>query len=419
MLDPNANRKQFCIPLLISIHELAPIVAELRQAHDDLWARQKYFFQLYWRVKRINRLFETAGERAARAGSELSIDPAGQNVMDAYLAYLKAQGEYIQAIIKPMNKFYTRPFNKANISTLDELSQKANDKLTALEEAIRIFVGSPTGSFITTKERYTMPSLDPQTTQQIIQLLATYGPPAGIAAAQAAASGAVQALGGGAAKAVKSLWEKIHHKSGQVGGMAEVAVTSFAATPNDPETQQVLSIILGQLCQRDPAFEHEITQLFNEVQRDRVAGQFIQHISRSAQVGVAGVNYGQVNFHQTIHQGSASWRESINANLNEFVLLWTVIYGKKEDNLIEPTLSDLQRKIINISDKLIRTLSRTSRDIPAEVRSTISGIAAQLETLGRLQFYMDGGLSVNTFNELGDRVEKDAANLIDWIHDTE
>ena len=149
-LELKAYRKQFCVPLLSSIHELAPIVAELRKAHDDLWARQKYFFQAGSKLKRINRVFETAYERAARAGSELSIDPAGQEAMDAFIAYLKAQDDYVQAIIKPMSKVHTRPFNKADISTLDELAKKANDKLTVLEEAIRTFVDSPSqGEHIT------------------------------------------------------------------------------------------------------------------------------------------------------------------------------------------------------------------------------------------------------------------------------
>ncbi len=30
-----AQRKQFCVPLLISIHEFAPVKAELRKAHDN------------------------------------------------------------------------------------------------------------------------------------------------------------------------------------------------------------------------------------------------------------------------------------------------------------------------------------------------------------------------------------------------
>ncbi len=87
-----------------------------------------------------------ANERAAVAGSELSIDPAGRKAMDAFVAYLKAQDDYVQAMIKPMRKFHTSFFGKTDISVLDELAEKADDKLTALEEAISIYVDSSPGA---------------------------------------------------------------------------------------------------------------------------------------------------------------------------------------------------------------------------------------------------------------------------------
>jgi hypothetical protein len=74
--------------------------------------------------------------------------PDGQKVMDAFVAYLKAQDDYVQAIIKPMSKFPTWYFNKADTSILDELAIKANDKLSSLEEEIRIFVNLPRMSSI-------------------------------------------------------------------------------------------------------------------------------------------------------------------------------------------------------------------------------------------------------------------------------
>ena len=142
-LELKAQRRQFCVPLLVSIHELAPVMAELRKAHDDLWARQELIFQADSYLKRVNPLFKATHGRAAVAGSELSIDLAGQKVMDAYVAYLKAQDEYVQAMLHPLRKVHTRFFGKADISVLDELAKKANDKLTALEEAVRVYVDSP------------------------------------------------------------------------------------------------------------------------------------------------------------------------------------------------------------------------------------------------------------------------------------
>ncbi len=262
-----------------------------------------------------------------------------------------------------------------------------------------------------------MPNIDPQTIQQIVQFLTTYGPDAGAAAAGAVGAGTVQVLGSGTKTAIKSIWAKVRHKSQQEGGIAEEAIIAFESAPSEPEYQQTLSFVLKQLFSKDSAFASEITGLFKEVQRDPVAGQFIQHISGNAQVGIAGVNYGHVNIHQTPHQGALSWQESITTNLREFVFWWTIKYGKREMALINPSLSEFQRKLIFISDKLITLLSQSSKDISKEVIIKISYTAAQLETLGRMEFQMDGGLSVNKFNERGDDLEKDVENLIDQINE--
>ena len=136
------QRKQFCVPVLISIHEFAPLVATLREAHDNLWARQKIIFQADSYVKQINAVSKKANERAAVAGSELSIDPAGRAVMDALVEYLTAQNEYIQVILQPLRKIYTRFFGKTGKKIVDRLAKRADEKLTALEDAIRLYLDS-------------------------------------------------------------------------------------------------------------------------------------------------------------------------------------------------------------------------------------------------------------------------------------
>jgi hypothetical protein len=82
---------------------------------------------------------------------------------------------------------------------------------------------------------------------------------------------------------------------------------------------------------------------------------------------------------------------------------------------IEPSISSLRAKIISTSDKLIYLISQNSKAIPKELISKISDIAAQLETLGRWQFSLDGGISFNEFNELGDSIEREVTNLLDQI----
>jgi len=143
-LELQERRRQICVPLLASVHEFAPFVAEFRKLHDELWARQ----QLFWSQskksyqQRLDAFFATANERAAVAGSELSIDPAGQKAKDAFTAYLEAQRDYTQAITRPLRTFPRYFFAKADTSTLDELAKKADEKLTALEEAVRLYVNA-------------------------------------------------------------------------------------------------------------------------------------------------------------------------------------------------------------------------------------------------------------------------------------
>jgi len=141
--EVKARRRQFCVPVLISIHEFAPLTATLRKAHDNLWARQELIFQAGSYVKLINAASKTAHERAAVAGSELSIDPDGREVMDAFIEYFRAQDEYIQAMLQPLRKVHTRFFGKTDTKVLGELAKKGDEKLTALEEAIRLYVNSP------------------------------------------------------------------------------------------------------------------------------------------------------------------------------------------------------------------------------------------------------------------------------------
>jgi TIR domain len=112
----------------------------------------------------------------------------------------------------------------------------------------------------------------------------------------------------------------------------------------------------------------------------------------------------------------STWQEIVTANLKEFVLLWTFIYGKDSEKLINPFLTELQTKLILISEQLIRMLSWNSRDIPKEATNNIGGIASRIESLGRMQFYLDGGLSAIKFNEIGDYLVKDVESLIEQLN---
>ncbi len=107
-----------------------------------------------------------------------------------------------------------------------------------------------------------------------------------------------------------------------------------------------------------------------------------------------------------------SWQASITAQLNEFLLLWKFVYGKRIEKLIDPFLSELQTKLILVGEHLISILSQNSKSIPAKVVDDLGGIVARLDDLGRMQFLIDGGLSVNKFNVLGDSIVKTAEDII-------
>jgi 5-methylthioribose kinase len=92
------QRRQFCVPILTSIHEIAPLLAKLREAHDNSWERQKYLLQGMRYAKEVNALFKKAHERFALAGSELSIDPDGQKVMDAMVECLGMRQIYLTVV---------------------------------------------------------------------------------------------------------------------------------------------------------------------------------------------------------------------------------------------------------------------------------------------------------------------------------
>lgn len=147
--ERNAQRKQICLPLLTSLHEFVPLVATFRQLHDDLWARQRFFWLPAVRRRfrhRLDAFFTTTIPKAAATGSALSIDPDGQGALAAFVAYLKAQETYIQAITAPMRIFPNYFFVKADTQMLDGLAKQADEQFIALEDALRFYVNTPQDS---------------------------------------------------------------------------------------------------------------------------------------------------------------------------------------------------------------------------------------------------------------------------------
>ncbi len=118
------------------------IVAEYRQMHDDLWVRLARGLNSRQHVRRVTAQFQSIQDKLALAGSELSIDPNGKGVMDAFVAYMQAQARYIQEMMKPMTNPLTFAFGKADRAVLDALAEQANEQLSVLEQVAQDFIQS-------------------------------------------------------------------------------------------------------------------------------------------------------------------------------------------------------------------------------------------------------------------------------------
>lgn len=110
-----------------------------------------------------------------------------------------------------------------------------------------------------------------------------------------------------------------------------------------------------------------------------------------------------------------TWYDSMLAKLQEFVLLWTSVYGKAEEKQVDPFLTDLQNKLILISEQLVVILAESPVATSNEVKESIGGIVANLQALGYKKFYFDGGASLNAFDALGDSTAQDICSLIKQV----
>lgn len=136
------QRRVTCLNILISIRVLVQIVTEYRQMHDDLLVRAIMAFNSKRYVKKIKAQFQSIQNKLIVAGSELSLDPDGQGVMDAFVAYLQAQARYIQEMSKPMESPLTFAFGRTDAAVLDAFVAEANEKLSVLEKIAQDFIQS-------------------------------------------------------------------------------------------------------------------------------------------------------------------------------------------------------------------------------------------------------------------------------------
>lgn len=100
-----------------------------------------------------------------------------------------------------------------------------------------------------------------------------------------------------------------------------------------------------------------------------------------------------------------NWEEYLVAKLNEFEYLWTVLYCNEREQGIG--LSKLKAHSQIIGEQILFIAANITGSIPSDVFDRATHIAGKLKELGTIQFYIDGGASMQRFNELGDSIIND------------
>lgn len=103
------------------------------------------------------------------------------------------------------------------------------------------------------------------------------------------------------------------------------------------------------------------------------------------------------------------WESIVLAKLIEFKTLWTSVYGRENEKLVNPFLTDLKNKSDSIGSQILIIASSTPPNITSELTDNLVEIAVKLSELGRARVYIGVDKSVSAFEALGDCV----TNLID------
>lgn len=98
----------------------------------------------------------------------------------------------------------------------------------------------------------------------------------------------------------------------------------------------------------------------------------------------------------TIEPGMAEWEEPVLAKAGEFENLWAAGKGGPPGHL--------QAYALLISDQLMALLANRPKNADPEVVGKVSEVSNQLQMIGRMTLYLDGGESFAKFQSLGDDV---------------
>jgi hypothetical protein len=105
------------------------------------------------------------------------------------------------------------------------------------------------------------------------------------------------------------------------------------------------------------------------------------------------------------------WKDTLLAMLGEFSGVWSGPYREDRENGIIPPY--LKARLFLISEQIFFMLAIAPNTVNKETTNKIMDIAAQIGELGNMQFYGDGGYSLNKFNDLGNKIGIEISNVVE------
>jgi methyl-accepting chemotaxis protein len=99
-----------------------------------------------------------------------------------------------------------------------------------------------------------------------------------------------------------------------------------------------------------------------------------------------------------------TWKRRLFAKLNEFRMLWITVYAGDFDRRVRLYTENLQSRSSIIASQLLLIASTAPGGVSQELVESLAEISAKLAKLSERQFYVDGGESYKTFNNMGDEI---------------
>jgi hypothetical protein len=99
-----------------------------------------------------------------------------------------------------------------------------------------------------------------------------------------------------------------------------------------------------------------------------------------------------------------TWKRRLFAKLSEFRMLWITVYAGDFSRRVRLYTENLQSRSSIIASQLLLIASIAPGEVSRDLVESIAEISAKLAKLSERQFYLDGGESYRTFNNMGDEI---------------